>query len=166
MRYLSVVPPELPVANQRSLATEQVQQLTIAKPPSDCDKLAQTGAQCSIVGSDAAIPHQSPICAIHLARIIGLAEPRPLCRCHDGRGSHPTGNIPGDTTTHCATAASVTTCASVGRSMIVRSRVTDGGRASECQGKRYYGAGGETDLRSSLRSTVIDGACYAETPRQ
>jgi hypothetical protein len=32
--------------------------------------------------------------------------------------------------------------------------------------KRYYGAGGEIALKSSLRSTVIDGASYAETPRQ
>ena len=32
--------------------------------------------------------------------------------------------------------------------------------------KRYYGAGGETVLRSSLRSMVIDGASHAETPRR
>jgi hypothetical protein len=32
--------------------------------------------------------------------------------------------------------------------------------------KRYYGLGGETVLASSLRSTVIDGASYAETPGQ
>ena len=44
------------------------------------------------------------------------------------------------------------------------SRLPNGGNTRV--GQRYYGAGGETVLGSSLRSMVIDGASDAETPRR
>src|SRR5262245_35086050 len=44
-------------------------------------------------------------------------EPRPLCRLPNGRGRHPTANVPGDFAAHRGTAAAATTSASVRRSM-------------------------------------------------
>src|SRR5262249_7641466 len=44
-------------------------------------------------------------------------EPRPLCYLPDGRGRHPTGNVPADIAARCGTAAAATTSASVRRSM-------------------------------------------------
>src|SRR6516162_11594841 len=44
-------------------------------------------------------------------------EPRPLCYLPDGRGRHPTANVPRDFAAHRGTAAAVTTSASVRRSM-------------------------------------------------
>ena len=61
-------------------------------------------------------------------------EPRPLCCLPDGRGRDPTANVPGDFAAHRGTAAAATTSASVRRSMVMRSRATDGRSASECQG--------------------------------
>src|SRR5262249_17323623 len=49
-------------------------------------------------------------------------EPRPLFRLPDGRGRHPTANVPGDSAAHRGTAAAATTSVSVRRSMVVRSR--------------------------------------------
>src|SRR5262249_942845 len=63
-------------------------------------------------------------------------EPRPLCCLPDGRGRHPTANVPGDSAAHRGTAAAATTSASMRRSTVMRSRATDGMSASECQGKR------------------------------
>src|SRR6516165_5573107 len=62
-------------------------------------------------------------------------EPRPLCRLPNGRGRHPTANVPGDFAAHRGTAAAATTSASVRRSMVVRSRPTNRRSASPCQGK-------------------------------
>src|SRR5205809_7764998 len=62
-------------------------------------------------------------------------EPRPLCRLPNGRGRHPTANVPGDFAAHRGTAAAATTSASVRRSMVVRSRPTNRRSASQCQGK-------------------------------
>ena len=56
-------------------------------------------------------------------------EPRPLCYLPDGRGRHPTANVPGDFAAHRGTAAAATTSASVRRSMVVRSRPT---KPEEC----------------------------------
>jgi hypothetical protein len=64
------------------------------------------------------------------------SEPRPLCRLPDGRGRHPTANVPGDSAAHRGTAAAATTSASMRRSTVMRSRATDRRSASECQGKR------------------------------
>src|SRR5499427_4433106 len=44
-------------------------------------------------------------------------QPRPLCRLPDGRGRHPTANVPGDSAADSGTAAAATTSASVRRSM-------------------------------------------------
>src|SRR5262245_55618208 len=63
-------------------------------------------------------------------------QPRPLCRLPDGRGRHPTANVPGDSAARRGTAAAATTSASMRRSTVMRSRATDGMSASECQGKR------------------------------
>ena len=54
-------------------------------------------------------------------------EPRPLCRLPNGRGRHPTANVPGDFAAHRGTAAAAATSASVRRSMVVRSRLTNRG---------------------------------------
>src|SRR5262249_38142785 len=62
-------------------------------------------------------------------------EPRPLCRLPNGRGRHPTANVPGDFAAHRGTAAAATTSASVRRSMVVRSRPTNRRSASLCQEK-------------------------------
>src|SRR5262249_29101474 len=63
-------------------------------------------------------------------------EPRPLCRLPNGRGRHPTANVPGDFAAHRGTAAAATTSASMRRSTVMHSRATDGMSASERQGKR------------------------------
>src|SRR5262249_6157158 len=62
-------------------------------------------------------------------------EPRPLCRLPDGRGRHRTANVPGDFAAHRGTAAAAATSASVRRSMVVRSRLTNRRSASLCQRK-------------------------------
>jgi len=62
-------------------------------------------------------------------------ESRPLCRLPNGRGRHPTANVPGDFAAHRGTAAAATTSASVRRSMVVRSRPTNRRSASLCQEK-------------------------------
>src|ERR1017187_8711656 len=40
-------------------------------------------------------------------------EPRPLYRFPNGRGRHPTQNVPGDFAAHCGTTAAAATCASM-----------------------------------------------------
>jgi hypothetical protein len=62
-------------------------------------------------------------------------QPRPLCRLSDGRGRHPTADVPGDFTADCGTTAAATTSASVRGAMVMGSRATDGSRASKCQQK-------------------------------
>ena len=42
-------------------------------------------------------------------------QPRTLCRLSDGRGRHPTANVPGDFAVDCGTTAAVTTSARVRR---------------------------------------------------
>src|SRR5271154_2453676 len=62
-------------------------------------------------------------------------EPRPLYRLPDGRGRHPTADVPGDTAAHCRTTAAAATSASVRWTMIIYSRATDRRSAPERQGK-------------------------------
>src|SRR6201993_3723984 len=62
-------------------------------------------------------------------------ETRPLRRLPDGRGRHPTANVPADIAADRRTAAAATTSASVRRSMVVHSAATDRRSASKCQGK-------------------------------
>src|SRR5262249_33047903 len=62
-------------------------------------------------------------------------EPRPLCRLPNGRGRHPTANVPGDFAAHRGTAAAAATSASIRCSMVVRSRPTNRRSASLCQEK-------------------------------
>src|SRR5262249_16150657 len=50
-------------------------------------------------------------------------EPWPLYRLPDGRGRHPTANVPGDSAAHRGIAAAATTSASVRRSIVMRSCV-------------------------------------------
>src|SRR5262249_18468907 len=50
-------------------------------------------------------------------------EPWPLYRLPDGRGRHPTANVPGDSAAHRGIAAAATTSASVSRSIVMRSCV-------------------------------------------
>ena len=64
-----------------------------------------------------------------------VVQPRPLCRLPDGRGRHPTANVPGDFAADRGTTAAATTSASVRRSMVMHSRATDGRSASKCQRK-------------------------------
>src|SRR5215472_1708790 len=60
-------------------------------------------------------------------------EPRPLCRLPDGRGRHPTANVPGGSAANCGTAAAATTSASMRRSIVMRSRATNGTSALKWQ---------------------------------
>ena len=62
-------------------------------------------------------------------------QPRPLRRLSDGRGRHPTADVPRDFAADRGTTAAATTSASVRRSIVMRSRATDGRSASKCQGK-------------------------------
>src|SRR5450830_980520 len=55
-------------------------------------------------------------------------ESRTLCRLPNGRGRHPTGNVPGDFAADRRTATAATTSASVRRPMVMRSRA----RREEC----------------------------------
>ncbi len=62
--------------------------------------------------------------------------PRALCRLPCGRGCHPRQFVPGDFAAHRGTAATAATRAGVRRSMVMRSRATDGRSVPICQGKR------------------------------
>ena len=62
-------------------------------------------------------------------------QPRPLRRLPDGRGRHPTANVPRDFAADRGTTAAATTSASVRRSIVMRSRAIDGRSASKCQRK-------------------------------
>ena len=62
-------------------------------------------------------------------------EPRPLCCLPDGRGRHPTANVPEDSAAHCRTPAAAAACTSMRCSMVMRSRATEGRSASRCQQK-------------------------------
>src|SRR5262249_27718522 len=53
------------------------------------------------------------------------SEPRPLCYLPDGRGRHPTANVPGDSAADRGTTAAATTPASMKRSIVTRSRAID-----------------------------------------
>ena len=55
-------------------------------------------------------------------------EPRPLCRLPDGRGRHPTANVPGDFAADRGTTAAAATCARVRR----RSSAFKSTRQEEC----------------------------------
>jgi hypothetical protein len=61
--------------------------------------------------------------------------PRTLCRLPDGRGRHPTANVPGDFAADRGTTAAAATSAGVRRPMVMRSRAPDRRRASKCRGK-------------------------------
>jgi hypothetical protein len=62
-------------------------------------------------------------------------QPRPLCRIPNGRGRHPTANVPGDSAAHCRTPAAAAACTGMRCSMVMRSRATEGRSASRCQQK-------------------------------
>ncbi len=62
-------------------------------------------------------------------------EPRTLCRLPDGRGRHPTANVPGDFAADRGTTATATTSTCVRRPMVMYSRAADGRSASKCQQK-------------------------------
>ena len=59
----------------------------------------------------------------------------PLCRLPDGRGRHPTADVPRDFAADCGTTAAATTSASVRRSIVMCSQAIDGKSAPKCQGK-------------------------------
>jgi hypothetical protein len=61
-------------------------------------------------------------------------EPRSLRRISDGRGRHPTADVPRDFAADCGTTAAATTSASVRRSIVMRSQAIDGRSAPKCQG--------------------------------
>jgi catechol 2,3-dioxygenase-like lactoylglutathione lyase family enzyme len=60
---------------------------------------------------------------------------RLLHRISDGRGRHPTAEVPKHFAADCGTAAAATTSASVRRSIVMRSQAIDGWTASKCQRK-------------------------------
>jgi hypothetical protein len=57
------------------------------------------------------------------------------CNLPDGRGRHPTANVPGDFAADRGTATAATTSAGVRRLMVMPSRATDGRSAFQCRGK-------------------------------
>ena len=64
-----------------------------------------------------------------------VVQPRPLCRLSDGRGRHPTADVPGDFAADRGTAAAAATSASMRRAMVMGSRATDGRSASKMPAK-------------------------------
>jgi hypothetical protein len=64
----------------------------------------------------------------------------------------PTANVPEDSAAYRRTATAATTSASMRRSMVMRSRATDGRSASECQGN------GQIDPRTPFGTPGMPGA--------
>src|ERR1700719_1952720 len=62
-------------------------------------------------------------------------QPRPLYRLPDGRGRHPTANVPGDFAPDRGTPTATATSASMKRSIALHSTATDGRSTSKCQAK-------------------------------
>ena len=60
-------------------------------------------------------------------------KPRQLCRLPDGRGRHPTANVPGDFAPDRGTTTATATSASMKRSIAIHSTATDGTSTSKCQ---------------------------------
>ena len=58
-----------------------------------------------------------------------------ICRPPDGRGRHPTANVPGDFAADRGTTAATATSASMKRTIAIHSAATDGRSASKCQRK-------------------------------
>ena len=104
--------------------------------PASCARLQsrQFPAHAGDAGADQGLVADEPEGEADQDRREGR-QPRPLCRLPDGRGRHPTANVPGDFAADRGTTAAATTSASVRRAMVMRSRATDGRSASKCQGK-------------------------------
>ena len=93
-------------------------------------------------------------------------EPRPLRCLPDGRGRHPTANVPGDFAAHRRTAAAATTSASMRRPMVMRSGATDGRSASKCQGKWTHHAAQRPSGRLERRRRSAWRPMIAEKPEK
>jgi hypothetical protein len=100
-----------------------------------------------------------PPCSCRLVRPVGAkVVPRPLCCLPDGRGRHPTANVPGDSAAHRGATAASPTTTSVRRSMSLHLRATDRKSASKCHGKMA-----RSDPRPSVQ--VTRGAGSVSTSR-
>jgi hypothetical protein len=92
-------------------------------------------------------------------------QPRPLCRLPDGRGRHPTANVPGDSAAHPGTAGAATTCASVRRSKVMQSRATEERSAFKCQGKWPDQRLGPSSRRQSISNRPHSASGLSENPK-
>ena len=83
--------------------------------------------------------------------------PRPLRHLPDGRGRHPTANVPGDFAVDRGTTAASTTSTRERRSMVMHSGAADGRSASQCQGK--------WPEQPPLATRTIHNLCYRHFDR-
>src|SRR5262249_31606615 len=106
-------------------------------PAASCARLQsrQFPAHAGDAGADQGLVADEPEGEADQDRREG-GEPRPLCYLPDGRGRHRTANVPGNSAPYRGTAAAATTSASMRRSIVMRSRATEGRSVSECQRKR------------------------------
>ena len=141
-----IVPPTL--ITQKDLIDKRHQEHGRARRPS-CRSSpmpmsrCRNGCRCqapSELSPKYMVPHPSP-----RAATIGIggslaAAPLParlllICRPPDGRGRHPTANVPGDFAADRGTTAATATSASMKRTIAIHSAATDGRSASKCQRK-------------------------------
>src|SRR6516164_1235144 len=82
-------------------------------------------------------------------------EPRPLCYLPDGRGRHPTANVPGDFAAHRGATAAATTSASVRR---FRCHAFKSNRQKECV--QMPGKMARSDSQTPLGQSGMSGAIH------
>ena len=89
--------------------------------PASCTRLESRHfpAHVGDAGADQRLDADEPEEKIDQDRREG-GKPRPLYRLPDGRGRHPTANVPRDSAADCGTTAAATTSASVRRSTVMR----------------------------------------------
>jgi hypothetical protein len=92
-------------------------------------------------------------------------EPRPLCRLSDGRGRHPTANVPGDLAADRGTTAAATTSAGVRAVRTSRSSCRKAGKTrifspvQESSGESWIEAHSHASTRPDLSSCLMAIGC-------
>jgi hypothetical protein len=104
--------------------------------PASCARLQsrQFSAHAGNAGADQGLVTDELEGEAHQDRCEG-GEPWSLCRLPDGRGRHPTANVPGDFAPDRGTTTATATSASMKRSIAIHSTATDGRSTSKCQAK-------------------------------